>query len=91
MDKKPSQRRSPNERITLRLPPDLYSKLVEAAQGGSPSNSLNSEIIERLYQSFAPKPKMLTIEEADARYEMAADAYMQTIRELQDRLQKAGK
>jgi hypothetical protein len=43
----------------------------------------------RLYESLKPKPTMLTLEEADARYERASDAWMQTIRELQDRLEAA--
>lgn len=38
------------ERITLRLPPDLHRKLVDAA--GLAGRSLNTEIVRRLYSTF---------------------------------------
>ena len=38
--------------INLRLPVDLHKKLVEAAASSSPTNSLNSEILSRLFESF---------------------------------------
>ena len=38
--------------INLRLPADLHKELVEAAASSSPANSLNSEILSRLFESF---------------------------------------
>jgi len=38
--------------INLRLPADLHKKLVRAAAAASPANSLNSEILSRLFESF---------------------------------------
>ena len=38
--------------INLRLPSDLHKKLVQAAAAASPANSLNSEILARLFESF---------------------------------------
>jgi hypothetical protein len=37
--------------LVLRLPPDLHKQLVQLAAGQSPRNSLNREIVERLYWS----------------------------------------
>jgi hypothetical protein len=71
--------------VTIRFPADLHKKLTEAASG-SPRTPFNTEVVERLYQSFEPS---LTEAEFRARYEAAADAFMRTITELQDRLQKA--
>ena len=39
-------------RLALRLPRDLHRRLVQAAAGNSPPNSLNAEILRRLYDSF---------------------------------------
>jgi hypothetical protein len=71
--------------VTIRFPADLHKRLTDSA-AGSPRTPFNTEVVERLYQSFEPH---LTEAEAKARYEMAADAFMRTITELQDRLAKA--
>jgi len=71
--------------VTIRFPSDLHKKLHEAASG-SPRTPFNTEVIERLYQSFEPG---LTEAECRARHEAAAEAFMLTTRELQDRLQRA--
>ena len=47
--------------INLRLPADLHKKLVAAATTVSPPNSLNSEILARLFESF-DKPEMTELE-----------------------------
>ena len=44
--------RSKTISINLRLPADLHKQLVEAAASSSPANSLNSEILSRLFDSF---------------------------------------
>ena len=51
-----------HERITLRIPRDLHQKLVEAASKRSPAYSLNSEILERLYDSFSGRPNAAEVE-----------------------------
>jgi hypothetical protein len=51
-------KRSTPERITLRIPGDLHQKLTKAAAKRSPASSLNSEILERLYDSFRGRPEM---------------------------------
>ena len=45
-------KRSKTISINLRLPVDLHKKLVQAAASSSPVNSLNSEILSRLFESF---------------------------------------
>ena len=52
-------------------------------------HTLDMEVIKRLCNSAQPKPKMFTIDEASARNKIAPDAWMQTIRALQNRLQAA--
>jgi hypothetical protein len=37
--------------LVLRLPSDLHKQLVQLTAGQSPRNSLNREIVERLYWS----------------------------------------
>jgi hypothetical protein len=57
MSKQPAQ-----ERITLRIPRSLHQKLVEAASKRSPAGSLNSEILERLYDTFSGRPNAAEVE-----------------------------
>ena len=71
--------------VTIRFPADLHKRLTDSA-AGSPRTPFNTEVVERLYQSFEPH---LTEAECRARHEAAADAFMQTIRELSDRLREA--
>ena len=47
--------------INLRLPADLHKKLVEAGASNSPPNSLNSEILSRLFESF-DRPTVAALE-----------------------------
>ena len=57
MSKQPAQ-----ERITLRIPRALHQKLIEAASKRSPAGSLNSEILERLYDTFSGRPNAAEVE-----------------------------
>lgn len=44
------------KRITLRIPPDLYDRIAEAAG----ASSVNAEIIARLEATLSPQPTKLT-------------------------------
>ena len=76
---KPGPKKQDTVAINLRLPRGLHSRLAHDAAHNSPPHSLNYEIIERLTRS---------VEAGDlaAKYENAADAWMETIRELQARV-----
>ena len=47
--------------INLRLPADLHKKLVETGASNAPPNSLNSEILSRLFESFE-RPTVAALE-----------------------------
>jgi DNA repair ATPase RecN len=55
-------RRSKTVSINLRLPADLHQKLAEAAASGAPPNSLNSEILSRLFDSFEAEERLSGLE-----------------------------
>lgn len=44
-------RKKSSIRFLLRIPPELHEKLINAANNRNPPNSLNSEILRRLYES----------------------------------------
>jgi hypothetical protein len=71
--------------INLRLPADLHRKLVEEAASRSPVTSLNSEILSRLFESFA-RPGLTQLEKKLD--EMAADTNAR-VEALQTRAEKA--
>ena len=81
----------PFTRITLRIPKKLHGRLIQAGKGDSPSTSLNSEIVQRLEESFKTRPDPAELQArydaavADMRqkFDNAADTWLQTIRELQ--------
>jgi hypothetical protein len=62
--------------INLRLPANLHKKLVEAAASTSPPQSLNSEILARLFESF-DRPTEAEIQELEGKVRQA-EAYALT-------------
>jgi hypothetical protein len=67
--------------INLRLPADLHKKLVEAAASASPPNSLNSEILVRLLESF---DTAVQLEELEEKVRKAGDYATTQLREVQE-------
>jgi Arc-like DNA binding domain len=61
-----TQNRSPHKAVLVRMPFELYDRLVEQCQG-SPRNSVNREIIQRLYESLKAERDADAIEELKAR------------------------
>ena len=71
--------------INLRLPADLHRKLVEEAASRSPVSSLNSEILSRLFESFA-RPGLTQLEKKLDEMEANTKAQVEA---LQTRAEKA--
>jgi hypothetical protein len=76
-----SKRREDWQRITLRLPPDLYRHLVESAE--EDRQSLNSRIVDAL-QNYCPTAKSAKASKLGA--ESAEASWAKTILEVQRRL-----
>ena len=84
--------------INLRLPADLHKKLVEAAGNTSPPQSLNSEILARLFETFdrATEAQVQELEEKVRAVEAYAlvqikkvqDAAVTRIEEVEKRAEK---
>jgi hypothetical protein len=74
-------------RLVLRLPRELHRKLVQAAASNSPPNSLNTEILRRLYDSDVEQTDL----EADTRNRNAADPLMETVQKMQKRIRELEK
>lgn len=80
----------PRHSVNVRLPAELYEKLLECVEG-SPSGTISAEVIERLEKSFVRRPDPAKLQArydaaiADMRqkFDNAVDGWMQTIRELQ--------
>ena len=62
MTRHDSRRREDWQRITLRLPPDLYRHLVESAEEGR--QSLNSRIVDLLLRNERPTTETVKIGES---------------------------
>jgi hypothetical protein len=62
--------------INLRLPVKLHKKLVEAAASSSPVNSLNSEILGRLFESFQAEEMVVGFKTRLSRLEAETQARM---------------
>jgi hypothetical protein len=52
------QKKQATVNLVLRLPPDLHKQLVQLADGQSPRNSLNREIVGRLYSTVKEDDKL---------------------------------
>ena len=72
-------------RLVLRLPRQLHRKLVQSAAGDSPPSSLNTEILRRLYETFADR-RGLDVDNAHS-----ADVLAKTVQELQERIRELEK
>ena len=77
--------------INLRLPADLHRKLVEEAASRSPVSSLNSEILSRLFESFA-RPGLTQLEkkldEMEANTKAQAEALQTCAEKATQHMQK---
>lgn len=51
------EKRKPNTRITLRIPPDIHEALLELSKYSG--ESLNSEIINRIRDSLSNEPPQI--------------------------------
>ena len=69
--------------INLRLPADLHKKLVRAAAAASPANSLNSEILARLFESFN-RATEAEVQELELKVKEAEAYALQEIKKVQE-------
>ena len=69
--------------INLRLPADLHKKLVQAARSASPANSLNSEVLARLFESF-DKVSTAEVQELEQKVKQVEAYAIQEMKKVQE-------
>ena len=69
--------------INLRLPADLHKKLVQSAGAASPANSLNSEILARLFESF-DRATAAEVQELEQKVKQVEAYAIQEIKKVQE-------